>query len=235
MPIIATASGDTDHEPCPTGMQLAVCSFVRELGHEHNQQYNNWSPKVCLVFELAELMTDGRPFAISRNFTVSLSEKAHLRACLESWRGKQFTPEELQGFDVERVQGKSCLLNIVEYDKKKGGKGRKIAGISPLMKGMQPLAVVNKEPPKWISEQKAKNDAAYAAAMAKAGDDEPVVIVDEPINQVANPVPPPNMARPPQRLATQGNVPLSQPAKQYPNSPPPGNADAYVDPNEPPF
>ena len=202
MPIIATAKGGVDHEPCPIGMQQAVCSFVCELGHEHNTMHNNWSPKVCLVFELAELMQDSRTFAISRNFTISLSDKAHLRAVLESWRGKAFTPEELAGFDVERVKGKSCLLNIVEYDKQKGGKGRKIASISPLMKGMTPLAVFNKEPPKWIAEQKAKNDAAYAAAMAKAGDEEPVVIVDEA---------PPQQARQPQRLATEGRVPLSEP------------------------
>jgi hypothetical protein len=32
---------------------------------------------------------------------------------LECWRGKKFTKEELQGFDIVKVLGKACQLSII--------------------------------------------------------------------------------------------------------------------------
>ena len=40
---------------------------------------------------------------ISATYTLSLGERSNLRKMLESWRSRAFTPEELQGFDLEKV------------------------------------------------------------------------------------------------------------------------------------
>jgi hypothetical protein len=54
---------------------------------------------------------------------------------LESWRGRPFTPAELDGFDLKKVLGANCFLNIVH-----GNKGDKvyanIATVNPLPKGI---------------------------------------------------------------------------------------------------
>jgi hypothetical protein len=58
-------------------------------------------------------MQDGRPFAATQFYTASLHEKAQLRKDLEAWRGKKFTEEELEGFDLTDVLGKYCMIQVV--------------------------------------------------------------------------------------------------------------------------
>jgi hypothetical protein len=53
------------------------------------------------------------PAVVGKQYTLSLNEKANLRADLEAWRGRTFTDQELAGFDVKQVLGKSCQLGIV--------------------------------------------------------------------------------------------------------------------------
>jgi hypothetical protein len=42
-----------------------------------------------------------------------------LRKDLESWRGKKFTEEELEGFDVKNVLGKPCQIQVLHSEGKK--------------------------------------------------------------------------------------------------------------------
>ncbi|MHA1379626.1 MAG: hypothetical protein ACTSRG_14730 [Candidatus Helarchaeota archaeon] len=47
---------------------------------------------------------------------MSLHAKATMRKFLESWRGKKFTKEELEGFDLQKILGKPCQLQIIHSD-----------------------------------------------------------------------------------------------------------------------
>ena len=58
-------------------------------------------------------LADGKPFLISRRYSLSLHEKSSLRRDLESWRGRAFTQEELRGFDLEVLIGVGCLVSVV--------------------------------------------------------------------------------------------------------------------------
>ena len=58
-----------------------------------------------------------RPAAISKEFTLSLHERANLRRVLISWRGRQFTAEELGGFELANVLGANAMLNVVHNDR----------------------------------------------------------------------------------------------------------------------
>ena len=71
-------------------------------------------------------MSDGRPFAISKRYTLSTHTKSTLRKDLESWRGRAFTPEEEEAFDVANVCGAYCLLNVTHNQ---GGDGNTYANV----------------------------------------------------------------------------------------------------------
>jgi len=85
---------------------------------------------------------DGKQWLVTRQFTLSLHEKAALRKFLVSWRGKQFTPEELQGFDLEKVIGAPCLLQVLHNRSQDGQRVfANVDNIMPLPKGFpKPVA-----------------------------------------------------------------------------------------------
>jgi hypothetical protein len=169
MPLIASASSGADFAPAPSGLQSAVCSAVFDMGEEWSEMYKKLNQKVCIFWELAEKMSDGRPYMLSKQYTVSLGDKANLRRDLESWRGKPFTTDELAGFDLEKLVGVNATLNVMHVPGKKDGKIRaQIAGVMPAMKGAVRMAITSTEVPKWAHEQKNKNNAGAAAHKAEA-------------------------------------------------------------------
>ena len=117
MSLIAKGS-DSTFIPPPEGMWNSVCVDVVDLGVIKD----NWGEKhKCrIVWEISELMPDGKPFLASKLYTVSLHQKSSLYKDLKSWRGVDFTPEEIKGFDVEKVVGAPCRLVIthVEHEEK---------------------------------------------------------------------------------------------------------------------
>lgn len=144
MAIIAKAGGQ-DFVKAPAGTHAARCYQVLDLGTQKGEYKGkpNYKHKVMIVFELVdELMDDGRPFSVSGKYTLSLSEKGNLRPLLESWRGVPFSEAEAQGFDIENLLGKPCILTAVHNvvgDKTYVN----IASISKPMKGMEIKPAVN--------------------------------------------------------------------------------------------
>ena len=144
MAIIAKTGGQ-DFVKAPAGTHAARCYQVIDLGTQKGEYKGKptYKHKVLIVFELVdELMEDGRPFSVSGKYTLSLSQKGNLRPLLESWRGVPFTEEEAQGFDIEVLLGKTCLLTAVHNvvgDKTYVN----IASISKPMKGMEIKPGVN--------------------------------------------------------------------------------------------
>ena len=120
MAIIASSSGGTDFQLDPAGNHLARCYRIVDMG-SHQNTYGSTLRKILISWELHgedndgnPLTTaDGKPFMISGNFTLSLSEKATLRSLLESWRNKPFTLEELSGFDITALLDKWCMITVV--------------------------------------------------------------------------------------------------------------------------
>jgi hypothetical protein len=72
-----------------------------------------------------------------------MHEKASLRKWLESWRGKAFTEDESKQFDVAKLVGAPCLLNVIHKEKKDGNKRADIASVSTMPKGMTCPDVIN--------------------------------------------------------------------------------------------
>jgi hypothetical protein len=136
MPIIAKSSG-TSYPPAPQGTHAAVCVDVVDLGmlkvafggKEKTQH------KIRVVWQIEELRDDGKPHQVSRRYTNSLHEKAALRKDLESWRGKPFTPSELEGFDLEVLLSVGCFINVM-HQTREGQTYANVAAVMRLPKGM---------------------------------------------------------------------------------------------------
>jgi len=147
MAIIASdKGGGVNFEPIPAGMYVARCYQMLHIGtvetvyegvkKDQNQVIITWEfPNDKKVFkeELGE-----QPMVISKIYTLSLYETSGLRILLESWRGKSFSKEEAESFDITKVLGAPCLINVkhVQGQGKNAGKVyAQIASVSPLMKG----------------------------------------------------------------------------------------------------
>lgn len=152
MPLIAKDSGSGDFAPLPSGMHHAVCCSVVDLGVQpsYNPQF---APKrqVAITWEVPgeTILIEGKqlPRAITAIYTLSLSPKSKLRPMLESWRGRPFTEEEKEGFDVTKLLGANCFLNVVHnVGKDKQGQPRtyaNVASVNPLPKGTARMTAIN--------------------------------------------------------------------------------------------
>lgn len=154
------ATGGQDFELTPAGTHAAICYRLIDLGTQ-KQVFGSDTKnihKILISWELPdELMTDGRPFTIHSRYTLSLHEKAKLRADLESWRGRAFTEAELEGFDLENLLGKGCLVNVV-HTENNGKTYANIRALTPLPKGMRvpattenPLVSFSLQDPDWAA------------------------------------------------------------------------------------
>lgn len=112
MAIIARAP-ESKFAPAPEGLHQAVCVDVHDLG----MQTTPWGDKhkIFIAWQIEQVNEDiGKRFDVRKQYTLSLSEKSNLRRDLECWRGRKFTEEELQGFDLEKLLGANCQLQIVQ-------------------------------------------------------------------------------------------------------------------------
>lgn len=151
MAIIAKGSNSEGFELIEAGVHLGLCYGVIDLGTQKVTFQNEvkLQRKVRIIFELPNLKKEfktgegEKPFSISKEYTLSLDAKANLYKDLVSWRGKQFSEEELEGFDISKLLGKPCQIQII-HKQGKNGDYAAIQSITPIMKGTDyPKQTVN--------------------------------------------------------------------------------------------
>jgi len=129
---LTVSSGESDYEVVPAGQHLAVCYRLIDAGTREEQYKDNPPKKRHVLFvywELPEVkMGDGRPFTISKKYTLTLNENGTLFKDLKTWRGKSFTQEELKGFDLLNILGVSAQLEVEHSDE---GKARVVSVFKP--------------------------------------------------------------------------------------------------------
>jgi len=133
-----TDTGGGDFEQPPVGTHVARCIKIIDIGTQKGEYQGKVTIRrqVIIGWELPNaLMEDGdyagKPFVVSKFYTASLSDKANLRKDLANWRGRDFTEEELRGFESNNILGKPCMLSLTTNEK---GKVR-VTGIMALPKG----------------------------------------------------------------------------------------------------
>ena len=142
MSIIVSASASSNFVPVPSGTHLARCYRIIDLGTQKSEYQGEikYQPKIMIQFEVhgedAEgqpiTTNKGEPMSISKNYTLSLHEKAGLRKDLQSWRGKEFTDQELKGFELKNLLGAWCMINVVRRAGRDGKDYTNIEGIMPV-------------------------------------------------------------------------------------------------------
>lgn len=137
---LSVNNGNT-FEPIAEGTHTAVCDRIIDLGKQVGLE--EFGGKIAPKLFIGWLVTDEydqegnqKEKRIGRIYTASLDKKSSLRKDLEAWRGRPFTDEELQDFDMDNVLGAGCMLNVAHQQN--GDKIReKINGIVALPRGMK--------------------------------------------------------------------------------------------------
>lgn len=123
-PLKTPASNDSlEFELVPAGVYVARCYRMVDIG-THNVEFKGVAKPTRQIYLWWELLTndkgeevhmaDGeRVFSISRQYTWSMHKKANLRSDLNKWRGEPFTDDEASGFDLTKVLGSYCKLQVV--------------------------------------------------------------------------------------------------------------------------
>lgn len=140
-------------EQIEPGNYQGVCYSYIDLG-THHVDFNYEGKhivgdyhKVMITWEIPseriEITKDGEvlnlPRVISKEYNLTLGKKANLRKDLESWRGKDFTEKELEGWKLDGILGANAMINIIHNEKGYAN----IAVIAPLIKGMPKKDVEN--------------------------------------------------------------------------------------------
>lgn len=173
MSLIVKSSGGTSAPPVDEGSYAAVCVNLVDIGlQKTNFEGREKEVNQCvIVWELAgETITIGEdvvPRTVSKTYTMSLHERSGLRKDLKSWRGREFTDDELKAFDLRNILGAPCMIQIV-HNKSDRGVFANIASIMSLPKGMpkpaatMPLIAFDADAaeerdleklPKWLAEK----------------------------------------------------------------------------------
>jgi hypothetical protein len=145
MAIIAENKGSGNFAPIAQGNYVARCFSMIEIGtiEEEYQGEKKMAHKVRLTFEfpteqkIFKEENGEQPYVISKEFTLSMHEKAGLRKFLEAWRGKSFTELEAKAFDITVLLGKPCMINIIQKENSKGNLVSQISSVGGMPKGLE--------------------------------------------------------------------------------------------------
>ena len=150
MTLIAKDEGG-NFTPAPAGNHVARCYSIIDLGTQHSDQFT-WEgstipatdrPQILIMWELPNSLVDvegeQQPAVTSHFYNMYFNDKARLRKDLESWRGRQFTQDELRGFDISNVIGHPCMLNVTHNDKGKA----KITSVAAMPQGLAAPEQIN--------------------------------------------------------------------------------------------
>jgi hypothetical protein len=167
---VESYGGNREFKTVPAGTHLGRLYRIVDMG----TQTSEWNGekkiqrKVSLGWEIhgeddsgEPLLTEeGKPMAIFKNYTLSWNEAATLRQDLQAWRGQPWSDEEARRFDLKKLLGQWCMLNVIH----KPGKDDRnkmfanVANISPvpgflkkqgLPEGVNPLQLFQLGNPDW--------------------------------------------------------------------------------------
>ena len=132
MTTIVATQGTNEFPKVPTGVHNARCVRVIDLGTQRNDYGGNitYKRQVLIIWEVPNQISNDVPMTISKFYTLSLHEKSNLGMDLVSWRGRPFTEQEKQGFDITKLIGVPCQINVMHNDSGK----EKISSVMPLGK-----------------------------------------------------------------------------------------------------
>ena len=193
MSLVLTESNGAGFEPVPPGTYPAVCYMMVGIGEQFSERFQNSSKQLIIGWQIPgetiEIDGEEKPRIVTKQYTASLNTKAKLRSDLIAWRGRDFTDEELKGFDIRKIVGAPCMVSVIHKQSSNGKVYANVTGVLALPKGMpkptvsspddfvvydvesDPLAGID-ELPQWIADRIKKSttyeERLYAEGAAPA-------------------------------------------------------------------
>ena len=187
---IVAEKNSTPRTLAPAGNHIARCYSMIHIGTVDTDYMGELKQlnKVQITWELPNELhvfkeeNGEQPFVISKEYTLSMHEKANLRKDLESWRGKGFTEMEAESFDITNLLSIPCMLNVIHKTSQKGNDYATVSGITPVPKGLDCPEQINpsfefnffeefgnlEKLPEWLRD-KIKKTPEYAFTMKQQG------------------------------------------------------------------
>ncbi len=142
------SKGGSDFPIVPTGLHKArlirvidegtqEVVYQEEIQHKH-KIFMLWELPECLIEEEGEFKD--KPFTVALFPTLSLHKKSNLRPLLVSWRGRDFTQEEEDTFNVLDLLDETFLINVI-HNESGGQIYANIGALLPLAKKDCPARV----------------------------------------------------------------------------------------------
>ena len=105
----------------PAGSHPARCYQIIDMGtHTEEGAYGIQSNrKIRFSWELPDELhvfdekKGPQPFVVHRMINFIISPRSNFQKMLESWRGKPFTEEELDSFEIRKVLGAVCMVSVI--------------------------------------------------------------------------------------------------------------------------
>lgn len=146
--------------PVEPGVYMAVCIGFIDLGEQYSEKFNSYTNKGMYVWELPgetiEIDGEQKPRQLSKEFTISASNKSNLRKFIETWNSKSYSDEDFMEFDVFEQVGKPCQLNVVLNETKEYSN---VDNLMPIPRGF-PAPTTDTKLIKW--DMDAWNDEVFA-------------------------------------------------------------------------
>jgi hypothetical protein len=140
--VVKDSGGEGSFTPVPPGMHLARCYRVIDLGTQKTEWQGQvkYLKKLMIQFEVhgedesgkPMVTSKGEPMSISKNYTSSLGEKATLRKDLQAWRGRDFTADELRGFELKNILGVWAMISVAKSIGNNGKEYTNIMSVNPV-------------------------------------------------------------------------------------------------------
>lgn len=140
-------SGSKNFELPAPGTYFGRCYSLAFLGTapETIKGVTSMKKKLRISWELPTEKTvfkegdEPKPFAVHRILNESTSEKSDVFKILNAWTSGKVNKDTIKNFDLEKILGQPCLLNITHKisTKDSSQKFLEVTGISPVPKGMQ--------------------------------------------------------------------------------------------------
>lgn len=138
------AAAGQQRELIPAGNYVATCYSMIQIGTIDNtfKGVTKKTPKIRLGWELNDelkVFKEGeqpKPWVIEKEYSLYMTDKSNLRKDLESWRGATWSDKEAEDFDITKLVGAPCMLNIIHHTADSGKVYEKISGITSLPKSV---------------------------------------------------------------------------------------------------
>jgi len=157
MGIIVKDTGNSEFSLIEPGRYQAVCYAIWDIG----LQESPWGPKAKIVvaweidqrINMPDSEYHGKRMVVSRFYTKSLFQTSQLREDLVSWRGKEFSDEELEGFNLDVIIGANCAIEIIHKKKKAGGMVSVVNRIGIRDRAWETMKVeLPQDAPEWVTK-----------------------------------------------------------------------------------